>query len=60
MRGTFFNHFCGGETVADLDPVIQELRKHGVGAILDYAAEVDAEEEEDFENSDVEAEVEEK
>ena len=45
MRGTFFNHFCGGETVADLDPVIQELRKQGVGAILDYAAEVDADEE---------------
>lgn len=39
LRHTFFNHFCAGETVPDITPRMAELRKHGVGGILDYAAE---------------------
>jgi len=41
IRASFFQHFCGGETEADLVPVIERLSANGVGAILDYAAEAD-------------------
>lgn len=39
LRRTFFNHFCAGEDVAQITPRMAELRKLGVGGILDYAAE---------------------
>lgn len=39
LRHSFFNHFCAGENVAELKPIMLELRGHGVGGILDYAAE---------------------
>ena len=32
-----------GETEQDLIPVVQKLQSHGVGAILDYAAEAEVE-----------------
>merc|ERR1719454_1554107 len=39
MRPTLFDHFCGGEQAQDLLPKMKSLQKHGVGGILDYAAE---------------------
>ena len=44
IRASFFKHFCGGETERDLVPVMERLSAHGVGAILDYAAEADLDE----------------
>jgi len=44
IRASFFKHFCGGETERDLVPVMERLSAHGVGAILDYAAEADVDE----------------
>ncbi|EKX36218.1 hypothetical protein GUITHDRAFT_155289 [Guillardia theta CCMP2712] len=41
VRASFFKHFCGGESSGDLKPVVQKLGVHGIGAILDYAAEAD-------------------
>lgn len=41
IRASFFKHFCGGENESDLMPVMEKLGAHGVGAILDYAAEAD-------------------
>jgi len=41
---TFFSHFCGGVSSAELAPVIGRLRENGIGAILDYAAEADVSE----------------
>jgi proline dehydrogenase len=38
-RITVFNHFCAGETSTDILPKMEMLRGHGVGGILDYAAE---------------------
>jgi len=39
LRHTFFNHFCAGESAADIKPRMDQLKKLGVGGILDYAAE---------------------
>ena len=44
VRPTFFNHFCAGTTEKDIRPTVEYLRKNGVGAILDYAAEADVDE----------------
>lgn len=41
LRKTFFGHFCAGEDEETIRPVIHKLEKHGVGSILDYAAEND-------------------
>jgi len=41
MKKTFFGHFCGGETTAELQPTIDKLSESGIGSILDYAAEAD-------------------
>lgn len=38
---TVFKHFCAGEDPNGIQPRIAELRKSGIGAILDYAAESD-------------------
>mmetsp|Transcript_12829 Transcript_12829/g.19453 ORF Transcript_12829/g.19453 Transcript_12829/m.19453 type:complete len:566 (-) Transcript_12829:30-1727(-) len=42
MKQSFFAHFCAGESSGDIQPTIETLRKHGVGGILDYAAEAEA------------------
>jgi proline dehydrogenase len=34
LRGTFFAHFCGGETLAELAPRVAALKARGVGASL--------------------------
>jgi len=39
LRKTFFDHFCAGESSSSIVPRMDELRRHGVGGILDYAAE---------------------
>ena len=43
LRRTFFGHFCAGEDQEDIRPCIKDLRKNGIGGILDYAAEADLE-----------------
>ncbi|KAG7400317.1 hypothetical protein PHYBOEH_006257 [Phytophthora boehmeriae] len=43
LRATFFGHFCAGQDVNEIRPVIKKLEKAGIGAILDYAAEADVE-----------------
>eukprot|EP00121_Abeoforma_whisleri_P001203 Awhi_evm1s1070 len=45
LKKTFFGHFCGGEGDKELQVEIARLKKANVGAILDYAAEADVEEE---------------
>ncbi|WP_114749299.1 proline dehydrogenase family protein [Pleomorphovibrio marinus] len=39
IRENVFRQFCGGESVKDCQPVIDELAEYGVGAILDYSVE---------------------
>jgi len=41
LKKTFFGHFCAGETAEELLPVVDKLKRNGIGAILDYAAESD-------------------
>jgi proline dehydrogenase len=45
VGASFFAHFCGGRSAEDLKPTVKRLGSHGVGAILDYAAEADVVEE---------------
>jgi len=39
IKSTVFNHFCGGESVADCEKSIERLHKSGVFTLLDYSAE---------------------
>ncbi|MCF8256270.1 MAG: proline dehydrogenase family protein [Flavobacteriales bacterium] len=39
IRSTVFNHFCGGESVADCEQTVQRLHAGGVHTLLDYSAE---------------------
>jgi proline dehydrogenase len=41
VRATFFSQFVGGESEAELVPLVAALSAEGVGSILDYAAEAD-------------------
>mmetsp|Transcript_12195 Transcript_12195/g.15214 ORF Transcript_12195/g.15214 Transcript_12195/m.15214 type:complete len:658 (+) Transcript_12195:72-2045(+) len=41
IRHTFFKQFCGGEDAEGIRPTIESLKNHGIGSILDYAAESD-------------------
>lgn len=50
VRKTIFNHFCGGESIADCEQTIQHLAKFGVKTILDYSVE-GKETEEDFDQN---------
>lgn len=43
LKATLYGHFCAGEDERRLQPVIEELRRNGIGGILDYAAESDIE-----------------
>mmetsp|Transcript_23872 Transcript_23872/g.70469 ORF Transcript_23872/g.70469 Transcript_23872/m.70469 type:complete len:332 (-) Transcript_23872:1074-2069(-) len=43
MKTTFFKHFCAGEDEKSIEPAIKKLRRHGIGGILDYAAENEGE-----------------
>ncbi len=39
IKPTIFDHFCGGETIADCEGTIKELADYGIGTILDYSVE---------------------
>jgi proline dehydrogenase len=42
LKKTLFGHFCAGEDEDQIKPVLMDLKCHGVGGILDYAAESDS------------------
>ncbi|GAB3916918.1 proline dehydrogenase family protein [Mucilaginibacter boryungensis] len=44
IKATIFKHFCGGETIAECGPTINNLASDGVGTILDYSVEGEDEE----------------
>jgi proline dehydrogenase len=39
VKPTIFSHFCGGETIEECTPAIEELARYGIGTILDYSVE---------------------
>ena len=39
IKRTIFEQFCGGETIAECEPVIAELGESNIGTILDYSVE---------------------
>ena len=45
IKATIFKQFCGGESIAECNPIIKELQSGGVGTILDYSVEGEDEEE---------------
>jgi proline dehydrogenase len=51
VKATVFEHFCGGETIADCKKVITELGKNNIATILDYSVEGKEKEEEFDENT---------
>jgi proline dehydrogenase len=50
IKRTIFEHFCGGETIAESETAVQRLSRAKIGAILDYAVEGKATET-DFDNT---------
>eukprot|EP00760_Papus_ankaliazontas_P015666 PhM_4_TR16655/c0_g1_i1/m.70058/K00318/PRODH; proline dehydrogenase len=42
VKWTFFSHFCAGTNEVNIRPALATLRLHGIGPILDYAAEADS------------------
>ncbi|GMF35514.1 unnamed protein product [Phytophthora lilii] len=52
LRATFFGHFCAGQDVNEIRPVIKKLESAGIGAILDFAAEADVEQPRDLNGVD--------
>ena len=41
VKPTFFSQFVAGENEAEIAPVVERMERHGLHAILDYAAEAD-------------------
>ncbi|QJX47647.1 proline dehydrogenase [Hymenobacter taeanensis] len=39
IKNSIFGQFCGGETIEECLPVIQELGRYNIGTILDYSVE---------------------
>lgn len=39
VKATIYEQFCGGETLAECEPVTQKLAKYNVATILDYGVE---------------------
>lgn len=39
IKSTIFEQFCGGETIEESEPAVRRLAAAGIGAILDYAVE---------------------
>ena len=39
IKHSIFKQFCGGETIAECQPVIAELGRYHIGTILDYSVE---------------------
>ncbi len=50
IKKTLFNHFCGGETMAEAAGTAAEIGKYGVDTILDYGVE-GKESEHDFDHA---------
>ncbi|MCB9170854.1 MAG: proline dehydrogenase family protein [Flavobacteriales bacterium] len=46
IKGTIFRQFCGGETIAESLHKAEELRRSGIGTILDHSVEGQDEEDE--------------
>ncbi len=44
IKKTIFSHFCGGETIEECQPTIDQLGKAHIGTILDYSVEGKSEE----------------
>ncbi|KAH8612611.1 putative Proline dehydrogenase [Trypanosoma vivax] len=43
VKKTVYGHFCAGESEQELKNTLKALENQGVGSVLDYAAEADAE-----------------
>jgi proline dehydrogenase len=41
LKMTLYGHFCAGEDLERIRPILRSLEKAGVGSILDYVAEAD-------------------
>ncbi|MBC6988370.1 proline dehydrogenase family protein [Hymenobacter sp. BT491] len=39
IKNTIFSQFCGGETIKQCVPVVEELGRYNIGTILDYSVE---------------------
>lgn len=39
IKNTIYQHFCGGESIADSVKTVQALGKYNIGTILDYSVE---------------------
>ena len=39
IKNSIFSQFCGGESIKECRPVIEELGKYNIGTILDYSVE---------------------
>jgi len=39
IKNTIFSHFCGGESITDVQPTIDKLGESGIYTILDFSAE---------------------
>lgn len=39
LKTTIYEHFCGGETLGETEPLVSALAKQGVSTILDYGVE---------------------
>jgi len=39
VKPTIYNHFVGGESINDCNPVVRKMEPYKVGAILDYSVE---------------------
>ena len=39
LKATIYEHFCGGEDLAETEPMVEALASHGVSTILDYGVE---------------------
>ncbi len=50
LKGTIYNHFCGGINYDECNKTIAEMKSVGVNSILDYSVEA-LEKEEDFQNA---------
>lgn len=44
IKHSIFEQFCGGETIRECMPVIQELGRYHIGTILDYSVEGEGDE----------------
>jgi len=39
LKATIYDHFCGGESLEETEPMVAALATHGVSTILDYGVE---------------------